>query len=136
MLRKDNASGSYIFCAEESYPPHVPRATRNIWVAKKSKKASDETEHKLELLKSFRRKHEWDMLWKHRTSPECDIEETHCYEGKEVESTGVVLEIDQAIDELHNRRMAECSDTYHVNSYLTLPQPRTEQWDLLHGRLF
>lgn len=115
-LVKDMERQTYNHCPERSLRGRLPWATRKIWVVMTERQATAETEEKLKLLKEF------------SSSPAMKA-------VNEAVKTTSMGEIDEAIDELENKRMLERSDLYTVMDYLTLQQPRTDQREELNGRL-
>eukprot|EP00443_Scrippsiella_acuminata_P005396 CAMPEP_0115318726 /NCGR_PEP_ID=MMETSP0270-20121206/79365_1 /TAXON_ID=71861 /ORGANISM="Scrippsiella trochoidea, Strain CCMP3099" /LENGTH=119 /DNA_ID=CAMNT_0002738329 /DNA_START=83 /DNA_END=438 /DNA_ORIENTATION=+ len=83
----------YELCPDESYPAHAPWSTLEVWIRLNSLRASEETDRKLQELKS--------------------LPDNVCQQP----------EIARSIDRLEQKWLRECSKPYTVTNYMTLPKP-------------
>jgi len=141
-LHKDMEEMCYKLCPDQSFPPHIPWATRSIWIVFRSRKATPGTEAKLQMLMRFKSSADGSRpVDSAAEEEEEDLEisrrPTELIELPLVEEPcSMWLEIDRVIDETKNRHMMERAEKYTVVDYLTMPQPRTQQPpSALDGRL-
>mmetsp|Transcript_52573 Transcript_52573/g.97334 ORF Transcript_52573/g.97334 Transcript_52573/m.97334 type:complete len:563 (-) Transcript_52573:28-1716(-) len=146
-LRKNADSRCYQICPEESFPPRIPWATREIWLVMKDQRASYDTERRLKELEDFQASAQGNRLARTVSGP-LEEKEKNCGGGPStpdliralsaaqvVEIRGIWPEIDRAIDGLRAQRMRERSKPYTVVDYISMPQPRTTNSKALMGRL-
>jgi len=137
-LRKNAESRCYQVCPQESFPPRLPWATREIWLVMKNLKASAETERRLKELEDFHDSTKGSHLMRTVSGSLEDREKGDTGPlgaGTVVGVRGIWPEIDRAIDDLRAKRMRERSKPYTVVDYISIPQPRTTNSKALLGRL-
>lgn len=135
-LRKNAEGCCYDLCVEESFPPHLPWATKRVWVRLRSLNPSEPLTHKIERLKAFRASAECKELG---VLLDCEAAQHHPDSDSAAEpqvptrrnSLDEVFSdstpwtaVERKIEALEAQAERECSRPFTVVDYLAIKPPR------------